>query len=203
MLEVLLSLVLVSGILLAAQTSLLNLWYQAGRWPVVNAMINVQWQAHQSIKFLHQQVCGQGLQAAHAQAWRLLLKSDKGCELYDIRYDAKQGRWQKRRTGGRYTTFLSDVPLQTLHYGLAPPSECYVSQWRTEVTSDQLAQVVMLKLQLHTGIRAQVTSENLPTHWQYAAPDYAASHSDELWLWQPLMMVIALPCKPAITNLKQ
>ncbi|MDP6968388.1 MAG: prepilin-type N-terminal cleavage/methylation domain-containing protein [Gammaproteobacteria bacterium] len=196
LLEVLLSLALASVILLAASQLLQALMQRAHWWQLLSQMVVTRQSVEKSFALLAAQVCQSGLIMGASNHWRWHLQPAGSCELYDVRLRADKQQLQKRRLGGRYTSFIDSISALRVSYGVSGQGDCVVRQWLPEV-SDQLAQqTVLLRLQFAVGVPGQPPVYGLPVGWHF---DNA---NDLAMLWQTSELVVGLPCT-VVTDTKQ
>lgn len=193
LLEVLLSLALASAILLAASQLLQALVHRASWWQLLSQMVVTRQAVVRSIASLGDQVCQAGILHGDSNQWRWHLQQSGSCQIYDMRLQASQQQLQKRRLGGRYTSFIDSIAALEVIYGVTVEDDCVVRQWLAHVDHSQGQQTVMLRLKFAVGIQGQAPEYSLPVGW------YVDKSNGQEKLWQPTEVVLSLPCNKSIS----
>ncbi len=193
LLEMLLSLALVALVMTVIYPSLNHFLYRYHGWQTLNSMVITQQVVHKTLVGLHEHACHSGLMQAKPRAWQLALRDGSHCVVYDVRFGSHNGQWQKRKQSGVYTSFLADTDLLNIQYGIAQAGQCTPVQWLTQLSEDEAAHVVMIHITLATGVVSQHGMANLPATWFADTPTHANSTGDR-WYWQPMTVLIPLPC---------
>lgn len=194
LLEVLLSLALASAILLAASQLLQALIQRVSWWQLLSQMVITRQAIVKSITNLGDQVCQQGILHGDSNQWRWHLQQSGSCQIYDVRLQTSQQQLQKRRLGGRYTSFIDSISALEVTYGVSAEDDCVVRQWLSQVDYIQGQQTVMLHLKFAVGIQGQPPEYALPNSW------YMDNSNSQEKLWQPTEVVLSLPCNGAINS---
>lgn len=194
LLEVLLSLALASAILLAASQLLQALIQRAIWWQLLSQMVVTRQAIVKSIANLGDQVCQAGILHGDSNQWRWHLQQSGSCQIYDMRLQTSQQQLQKRRLGGRYTTFIDSISAIEVTYGVSAEDDCVVRQWRAQVDNSQGQQTVMLRLKFAVGIQGKAPEYALPVGW------YVDKSNGQEKLWQPTEVVLSLPCNKPISS---
>ncbi|MGB0445872.1 MAG: prepilin-type N-terminal cleavage/methylation domain-containing protein [Pseudomonadales bacterium] len=194
LLEVLLSLALASAILLAASQLLQALVHRASWWQLLSQMVVTRQAVVRSIANLGDQVCQTGILQGDKSQWRWHLQQSGSCQIYDMRLQASQQQLQKRRLGGRYTSFIDSIAALQVIYGVTGEDDCVVRQWLAHVDHSQGQQAVMLHLRFAVGIQGQAPEYALPVGW------YVDKSNGQEKLWQPTEVVLSLPCNRPISS---
>ena len=194
LLEVLLSLALASAILLAASQLLQALVHRASWWQLLSQMVVTRQAVVKTIANLGDQVCQAGILQGDKSQWRWHLQQSGSCQIYDMRLQTSQQQLQKRRHGGRYTTFIDSISAIEVTYGVSADDDCVVRQWLAQVDHSQGQQTVMLRLKFAVGIQGQAPEYALPVGW------YVDKSNGQEKLWQPTEVVLSLPCNKSINS---
>ena len=193
LLEVVLSLGIAALVLMSIQQILVHFLQRDGWWQMLNSMIVTQQTAHKTLTKLHESACQRGLLVADTDHWRLKLAEGDDCVIYDVRFGQHNGQWQKRRYQGRYASFLAHTQLLQVSYGVVNDEGCQPTTWLTQVDQAITDQVVMIKLDIATGVSSQAYIKPLPHSWYAQVPNYAQA-TGEVQYWMPLTVLIPLPC---------
>lgn len=188
LLEVLLALALATTSLLAVQSLWQGYWQRTQWWQLV-AQVNVrQIEVTESLRQLHDQRCLAGLTQGARQQWRLQLDLGKGCQTYDVRFDVSKGQLQRRRSGGRYSSFISDVRLQEVRYAVAASDACTPQVWLEGVPADEASRVVLIQLSMQLAIKGSGHVTALPQGWQIEQQQAVQV------VWAPMTILLSLGC---------
>lgn len=188
LLEVLLALTLVTTSLLAVQTLWQGYWQRTQWWHLVAQVNARQVEVAESLRQLHGQRCLAGLIHGDKQRWRLQLDIGKGCQVYDVRFDFSKGQFQRRRSGGRYTGFISDVRLQEVRYAVATSDACTPQVWLEDVSADEASRVVLMQLSMQLAIKGSGHVTALPQGWQIEQQKTVQV------MWVPITTILSLGC---------
>jgi type II secretory pathway pseudopilin PulG len=188
LLEVLLALALATTSLLAVQNLLQGYWQRTQWWQLLAQVNARQVEVAESLRQLHDQRCLAGLIHGDKHQWRLQLDLGKGCQVYDVRFDASKGQLQRRRSGGRYSSFISDVRLQEVRYAVAASDACTPQVWLVEVSADEARRVVLMQLSMLLAIKGSGHVTALPQGWQIEKQQAAQV------MWVPMTIILSLGC---------
>lgn len=188
LLEVLLALALATTSLLAAQQLWQGYWQRTQWWQLVAQVSVRKIEIVDSLQQLHGQRCAAGLLHGAKQQWRLHLDLGKGCQAYDLRFNETNSQLQRRRSGGRYTGFLSDIRQLQVRYGLAASDGCTPQVWLEEVPSSQAGRVVLMQVSMQLAIKGGGQLLALPEVWQLEQVQ-----SSQV-VWVPVTTLVSLGC---------
>ena len=188
LLEVLLALALATTSLLAVQHLWQGYWQRTQWWQLVAQVSARETEVVDSLHQLHGQRCLAGLLHAAKQQWRMQLDLGKGCQDYDLRFNEANGQLQRRRSGGRYTGFVSDVRQLQVRYGLAVSDSCAPHVWLEEVSSTQAGRVVLMQVSMQLAIKGVGQLLVLPEVWQLEQVQ-----STQV-VWVPVTTLVSLGC---------
>ena len=188
LLEVLLALALATTSLLAVQHLWQGYWQRAQWWQLVAQVSARETEVVDSLQQLHGQRCLAGLSHGAKQQWRLQLDLGKGCQVYDLRFNGGNGQLQRRRSGGRYTGFVSDVRQLQVRYGLAAGDSCAPQVWLEEVPSSQAGRVVLMQVSMQLAIKGVGQLLVIPEAWQLEQVQ------SKQVVWVPVTTLMSLGC---------
>lgn len=188
LLEVLLALALATTSLLAVQHLWQGYWQRTQWWQLVTQVSAREAEVVDSLQQLHGKGCVAGLLHGAKQQWRLQLDLGKGCQAYDLRFNGTNGQLQRRRSGGRYTGFVSDVRQLQVRYGLAASDNCAPQMWLEEVSSTQAGRVVLMQISMQLAIKEVGQLLVLPDTWQLEQVQ------SKQVVWVPVTTLVSLGC---------